>query len=244
MSISPILALTPQEHAVLLCFTFYLLNLLVPVVPAAIIYWLFPEGTTRGAARTSKQPAISDSVNTDRPEDPDATVQRVTEQPAGASVEGAMGGWKIKAVGAWAAYVTAFLLGYWAIKTTAVPLITAVGGASVWKIDSDFKFTDENGKEITDTVDKLQVDPPEVKPWGKHATITVFSETLAPPDQIQIKLDGYDWQTVDLSSIKTNAGNKIKVPPITLKRLTPPAASLTLTPLPTGQGPAALTANK
>ncbi len=222
----------------MLCFTFYLLNLLVPIVPAAFIYWLFPEGTTRGAVLASKQPATSDSVNAERPEG------ESEEEPAGASVEGGIGGWKIKAVGAWAAYVTAFLLGFWAIKTTAVPLITAVGGASVWKVDSDFKFTDENGKDITDTVDKLQVDPPEVKPWGKHATITVFSETLSPPDQIQIKLEGYDWQTVDLSSIKTNAGNKIKLPAITLKRLAPPSTTVALTPLPNGQGPPALTANK
>jgi len=223
MSIPLILAdLSPQEHAVLLCFAFYLLNLLVPIVPAAFIYWLFPEGTTRGKAAKGKS----------------------DQEPTGASVEGGIGGWKIKAVGAWGAYVTAFLLGCWAINNTAIPLITAVGGASVWTINSDFKFTDQNDKEITDTLDKLQVDPPEVQPWGKHATITVFSRTLAHPDNIKIQMAGYEQQIVDLSSMKTK-GNEIKLASITLKHLPNLApASIASTPLPTGQGPAALTANK
>jgi hypothetical protein len=214
MSISPILALSQQVNAVLLCFAFYLLNLLVPIIPAAFIYWLF--GTkTSGVA--SKQ--------------------------AGDSVEGTIWGFKIKAVGAWAAYVTALVIGFWLIRTTAVPLITAVGGASVWQIDSDFKFMDETGKEITDTVDKLEVEPPKVKPWGKHATITVFSETLSPPDQVQIKLAGYDYETVEIGN-STIRGNKIKLSPITFKRVPLPAAPISATPFPAGQGPAALTANK
>jgi hypothetical protein len=208
MSIFPILAFSQQVNAVLLCFAFYLLNLLVPIIPAAFIYWLF--GT----------------------------------QPAGDSVQGSIWGFKIKAVGAWAAYVTALVIGFWLIRTTAVPLITAVGGASVWQIESDFKFMDENGKEVSDTVDKLEVEPPKVKPWGKRATITVFSETLAPPDQVQIKLAGYDYETVDLGSSKTKGSKITTLSPITLKRLPPPAAAIAATPFPTGQGPAALTANK
>src|SRR5438552_11128954 len=153
MNALSVLATSSQEEAVLLSFGFYLLNLLVPIIPAAIIYRLFPEAKT------------------------DNTVQ------------GSIAGWKIKAIGAWGAYVTAFLLGFWAINSTAVPLIKAVGGASVWTIDSDFQLKDENGKEIEATVDKLEVEPPMVKPWGKHATIKVFSETLEPPDVISIKMD-------------------------------------------------------
>jgi hypothetical protein len=237
MSISPILAFSQQVNAVLLCFAFYLLNLLVPIIPAAFIYWLFGTTTTRVA---SKQSAASGSANAEPRDAPGAGAEK---EPAGDSVEGSIWGFKIKAVGAWAAYVTALVIGFWLIRTTAVPLITAVGGASVWQIESDFKFMDENGKEVSDTVDKLEVEPPKVKPWGKHATITVFSETLAPPDQVQIKLAGYDYETVDLGSSKTK-GNKIKVSPITFKRLPPPAAAIAATPFPTGQGPAALTANK
>ena len=230
MSISPILALSQQVNAVLLCFAFYLLNLLVPIIPAAFIYWLFGTTTARVAR---KQSTASGSANAEPRDAPGA----------GDSVEGSIWGFKIKAVGAWAAYVTALVIGFWLIRTTAVPLITAVGGASVWQIDSDFKFMDENGKEISDTVDKLEVEPPKVKPWGKHATITVFSETLAPPDQVQIKLAGYDYETVDIDSSKTK-GNKIKLSPITFKRLPLPAAAIAATPFPTGQGPPALTANK
>src|SRR5437016_1621982 len=108
-------AASPQERDVWLSFGFYLLNLLVPIIPAVVIYWLFPEGKTN---------------------------------PDGSAVEGGIGGWKIKAAGAFGAYVTAFLLGFWAIKSLAVPLIKAVGGASLWTIDSDFAFVDERGKEI------------------------------------------------------------------------------------------------
>jgi hypothetical protein len=107
------LATSSPERAVWLSFGFYVLNLLVPIIPAVIIYRLFPGGRT-----------------------------------AGNSVEGSVAGWKIKAVGAWGAYVTAFLLGLWTIKSTTVPLIKRVGGASVWTIDSDFRFTDDKGNEI------------------------------------------------------------------------------------------------
>jgi hypothetical protein len=139
--------------------------------------------------------------------------------------------------------VTAFLLGYWAINTTAIPLIKAVGGASVWTIDSDFKFIDANGKEISDTVDKLQVEPPKVQPWGKHATITVFSETLDPPSQIKVRLEGYDYQIVDLTSYHSEGG-KINLPAISLKRLPPISSGPAPAPLPAGTGPAPLTVNK
>jgi len=210
MSIFPLLATSLPERAVWLSFAFYLLNLLVPIIPAAIIYRLFPEGKTNGAA--------------------------------GGSVEGSVGGWKIKAVGAWGAYVTAFLLGFWAIQSTALPLIRAVGGASVWTIDSDFQLTDENGKEIDATVDKLVVEPPMVKPWGKTAKITVFSETLDPPESLNMKLEGYDYKTIDLTGIHAQNG-KIKLPPITLKRLPPIASVPAPTPLPAGTGPAALTSS-
>ena len=209
MSIPLLVAAGAPVQAVLLSFGFYLLNVLVPIIPAVIIYWLFPEGKTG----------------------------------SGGSVEGTVGGWKIKAVGAWGAYVTAFLLGFWAINTTAIPLIKAVGGASVWTIDSNFKFTDENGKEISDSTDKLQVEPPKVQPWGKHADITVFSETLDPPEKIKLKLDGYDYQVVDLTKCTAKNG-RIMTPEIILKRLPPLATGPAPTPLPVGVGPPAIAANK
>lgn len=235
MSILPLLATSSPERAVWLSFGFYLLNVLVPIIPAVIIYWLFPKGTTGApAGKIESKPD---------PKDPNKPAEPAPSDPGSqSSVEGTLGGWKIKAVGAWGAYITAFLLGFWAINTTAIPLIKAVGGASVWTIESDFKFVDENGKEISDTVDKLQVEPPKVKPWGKRATITVFSETLEAPDQIQLKLEGYDYQTVDLTSCVKNG--KIKPPTITMKRLPPISAGPPPAALPAGEGPAALTAKK
>jgi hypothetical protein len=223
MTVLPVLATSSPERAVWLSFGFYLLNVLVPIIPAVIIYWLFPEGKTKAGAGHRRKPAPR-------------------EGESDSSVEGTIGGWKIKAIGAWGAYVTAFLLGFWAINTTAIPLIKAVGGASVWTIESDFKFTDQNDKEISDTLDKLQVEPPRIKPWGKHATITMFSETLDPPDQIQIKLEGYDYQIVDLTKYAKNG--KIKLPTITLKRLPDIASGPAPTPLPPGTGPTPLTANR
>jgi hypothetical protein len=209
MNAFSVLGASSQEHAVWLSFGFYLLNLLVPIIPAVIIYWLFPETKTNN------------------------------------TVEGSIGAWKIKAIGAWGAYVTAFLLGFWAINSTAVPLIRAVGGASVWTIDSDFQLTDESGKDIEATVDKLEVEPPMVKPWGKHATIKVFSETLDPPDMIRIKMDGYDYQMVNLKGVPLAESGKIKLStPIILKQLPPIASAPAPTPLPAGTGPATLTSNQ
>ena len=201
----PLLATSSPERAVWLSFGFYLLNVLVPIIPAVIIYWLFPEGKAKSAQ---------------------------------SSAEGSIGGWKIKAVGAWGAYVTAFLLGFWAINTTAIPLIKAVGGASVWTIDSEFKLTDENGKEIVATVDKLEVEPPMVKPWGKKAKIKLFSDTLDPPDDFNIKLEGYRPETVNLRNVSHENG-KIHLSEITLRRLPPPSESVPApTPFPAGPGPA------
>jgi len=86
-------------------FGFYLLNLLVPIIPAVIIYRRFLENKS--------------------------------------SIEGGVAGWKIKATGAWAAYVTAFVLGFRGIRSTAIPTIKAVGGKSVWTINPDFQLVDE-----------------------------------------------------------------------------------------------------
>jgi hypothetical protein len=210
----PVLATSSAEHALWLSFGFYLLNVLVPIIPAVIIYSLFPEGKTDGGGSEG-------------------------------SIEGSVGGWKIKAVGAWGAYVTAFLLGFWTIKTTAIPLIKTVGGASVWMIDSDFQFTDENGKPVTDTVDNLQVLPPMVDPWGTEATIKVFSENQDPPDDLKITLAGYEKGTpVPLKGVPVRDG-RIKLPTITLKRV--PAlksSSPQPTPMPAGQGPPVVTSNQ
>jgi hypothetical protein len=165
MSVLTVLATGSPERAVWLMFGFYLLNLLIPIIPAVIIYWLFPEGKTNGN-----------------------------------SVEGGVGGWKIKAVGAWGAYVTAFVLGYWA-SHGAVAMIKSVGGASVWTIDSNFQLSDEKGKEIEyATVDKLAVVPSAIDPNGKHATIKLLSDTPDPPKSFDVKLEGYKPVTVRLTA--------------------------------------------
>jgi hypothetical protein len=182
------------------------LNLLVPIIPAVIIYRLFPEGRT-----------------------------------AGNSVEGSVAGWKIKAVGAWGAYVTAFLLGLWTIRSTTVPLIKAVGGASVWTIDSDFRFTDDKGNEIKAALANLEVEPPMVSVWGKHATITLFSETLDPPKTIRVRMQGYDPEVVPLIGVPANDGKIHLSSPITLKLLPPIASGPAPTPLPAQAGPQEVT---
>lgn len=228
MNISLLLAATTSpERAVWLCFLFYFLNVLVPIVPAVVIYRLFPEGKTNATPKPRRR--RSGRVETDE----DGGSQN--------SIEGGVGGWKIKAVGAWGAYVTTFVLSYWAINATAVPLIKAVGGASVWEIDSHFKMLDEEGKEVQATVDKLLVDPPMVKPWGNRAWIRVTSETLDPPGSVNMELDGYERATVDIDP--TNAsGGKIKLPTVTFKRL-PPLKSGTPPPaLRQGEGPPPITA--
>ena len=51
MNIPVLLATASQEKAVWLCFGFYLLNVLVPIIPATVIYHLFPEGKTNARAK-------------------------------------------------------------------------------------------------------------------------------------------------------------------------------------------------
>lgn len=230
------LATGSPERAVWLCFGFYLLNVLVPIIPAVVIYHLFPEGKTKGAPLPQQVKGASNART--EPNDMGGS----NEDDVGSSrntIEGKLGGWSIKAVGAWGAYVTTFVLGYWAIYTTAVPLIKAVGGASVWTVESEFKLVDQAGREIQATVDKLRVEPPMVSPWGKRATIRLFSETLDPPDQIRMELEGYDKAYVDLRDAVARDG-KIKLPPVTLTLL--PAITTGTPPptLPQGQGPAPL----
>ena len=255
MITSVIAAMPSPEKAVWLIFLFHALNLLLPVIPAVIIYLLFPEGTTKGKATSGQliqnqpkpgapQPSLVPDGNASAaPSNQNQAEPLAPQHSPAAEMEGNIGGWKIKALGAWGAYVTAFLLGFWAVNSAAIPLIKRVGGASVWEIDSDFKFVDGKGHEVSDTVDKLIVEPPKVKPWGKHATITVFSETLDPPDQIQVKMDGYDYQTVDLGNCSMKKG-KLKLPVVTLQRLPPISAGPAPTPLPAGAGPPAVAVNQ
>lgn len=203
----------PTVQAVWLSFAFYLLNLLAPIIPAVLIYWLFPEGTAGSVG--------------------------------GNSVEGGVFGWKIKAIGAWGAYVTAFLLGYWAINATAAPLIKKVAGRSVWTFNTRFVLEDENGHpDNTATVDKLQVYPAAISTDGQSATITYFSDTDELPDSLTVKVPGYEEQNVSLSGVTAKNGT-ITLPQITLRKL--PAVSAALTPLPAlppGQGPPPITGNK
>ena len=228
MNILHYLATSSPERAVWLSFGFYLLNVLVPIIPAVIIYRLFPEGTTANPKQPDEGAAKAAG------KEPPRTPQSDN------SIEGSIGGWRIKAIGAWGAYVTAFLLGFWTINSAAVPLIKAVGGASVWTIDTDFNLLDENGKQIEGSVDRLLVEPPMVEPWGTEATITVFSQTLDPPDKIRMKLEGYGFKTISLKGMQTENG-KIKLPTITLKHLPPPDPNLPAPkPLPAGQGPPAV----
>jgi hypothetical protein len=229
----PLLGTSSPERAVWLSFGFYLLNVLVPIVPAVIIYWLFPGGKTKTAAAKGGRRG---QLGRRRKPTPD-------EEESGSSVEGTIGGWKIKAIGAWGAYVTAFLLGFWAINTTAIPLIKAVGGASVWTVESDVTLVDERGNEITAAINNLIVKPPIVETWGKHATITLFSPTLDPPEQLQVHLDNYMDQTVPLKDFPAKDG-KIRLSQIKLVRLPDISSGPAPTPLPAGVGPPALTANR
>ena len=214
MSVLPVLATGSPVYAVLLMFGFYLLVLLIPIIPAVIIYWVFPEGK------------INDN-----------------------SVEGSVGAWKIKAVGAWGAYVTAFVLGLWA-SHGAVSMIKSVGGPSVWTIDSEFQLLDEKGTEMEyATVEGLDVDPRSaIDPVGKHATITMVSDTPDPPKSLNVSLARYKPRHVPLTG-KDDAGKDVLPKDgtisltIALHNLgqynpgTPPPRS------PAGTGPAVVTSN-
>jgi hypothetical protein len=204
MGISLLATTSSAVQAVLLMFSLYLLNLLVPIIPAVIIYRLFPEGKTSGA------------------------------QAAGNSIEGSVAGWKIKAVGAWGAYVTAFVLGVWILKSLAVPLIKNVAGESVWTIDSvDFQLIDEKEKPITNaTLDEsLRVDSPMVSSDGQHANYLKFiSNTVDPPGTIYVSMNGYEQRKVVLIGVPVHDGKFALSTPITLKRL----PSLEASPPPTG----------
>jgi hypothetical protein len=207
------LAISAGYGAVWLWFCFYLLSLLVPIIPAVIIYRLFPEGRTNGA------------------------------QAAGSSIEGSVGGWKIKAVGAWGAYVTAFVLGVWTFKP-AISAIEHVSGASVWTIESvGFQLTDEKGQPIENAAldESLRiVDGYWLGLFGKRADIKVISPTLGPPEKIQVKMDGYDFTPVDLTDVPADNG-KIKLTTITLKQK-PPIPVGSLPPeYPAGAGPPVVT---
>jgi hypothetical protein len=224
-----LLLATPPERAVWLTYAFYLLTLLVPIIPVVIIYRLFPESKTDRAAdgavgKAGAEPAV-------KPERPEET-SRIT---------GKIGPWQITAIGAWGAYITALVLGYLAIKT-AVPLIKKVSGGSIWTIDLDFALQDADGKEVdNESVQNLTVEPPRIEPWGKHATIRQWSETSDPPNEIHVKMDGYEVATVPLRGVSAE-NNEIKLhTPVTLKKIQAPVTSGTPLPaVPTGSGPAPL----
>jgi hypothetical protein len=200
-----------KEHAVWLLFGFYLLNMLIPIIPAVIIYWLFPQGK------------------------------------ASNTVEGSVGVWKIKAIGAWGAYVTAFVLGFWAISSPAVSLIKGVSGKSVWEIDEvNFHLMDEHGQEIDNaTVDGLLVESGAVEyTSGTEATITVISDTMDPPEWLHVKLDGYKGGNVHLKGAAAKDFKILLSSPITLTQRPLIASASPPKALPAGTGPAALASNQ
>jgi hypothetical protein len=220
MSIVSVLATgCSAERAVWLSYGFYLLNLLIPIIPAVVIYWLFPEGKIKAA------PAVRRQLQQGAGHPPEANTE---EDPARSSIEGSIGGWKIKAAGAWGAYVTAFVLGYWTVNSTATQLIKAVGGASVWTVDSDVKLIDENGKEIpNEAIDKLIVQPANPYTFGNHATFTLFSPTLDPPEKLQVHLPNYHDEPIALKEFPAQDG-KITLAGIKLTRLPPPMRAFQL----------------
>jgi hypothetical protein len=77
--------------------------------------------------------------------------------------------------------------------------------------------------------------------WGKHATITLFSETLDPPKTIRVKMQGYDPEIVSLIGVPADDGKIHLSSPITLKLLRPIASGPAPTPLPALAGPPVVT---
>jgi hypothetical protein len=222
---------TSAERAVWLAYGFYVLNLLVPIIPVAIIYRLFPVAKTE--TRTGRA----------RQQQDHGRELHSTENPSSSSIKGKIGGWEIAAAGTWGSYVTALVLGYLLINNTAAPLIKRVGGASIWRVDLTFTFADNNGKEKQDAVpENLYVEPLRVEPGGNTARIYQWSDSGDPPDKITIKMNGYDPQSVDLTGIKPVDGLIKVLKPITLKESQPTRASSTeLTEVPAGKGPPPLT---
>jgi len=225
---------TSAEHAVYLAFIFYLLILLVPVAPVAIIYRLFPVAKPKSDAAQATSKA-------DQAKEPHAAL----EPSSTSSIKGKIGGWEIAAAGTWGSYVTALVLGFFVINNTAAPLITKVGGASIWTIDADFTFKDDKGNDMVGVmVPSLDIDPPRVRPSVKHATIRQWSETGDPPDEITVKMDGYQPAVIQLGKIKPINGRFILSAPVTLQHVPykPPSQTLTVaaegpTPVPTATAP-------
>lgn len=199
---APILA-DATVNAVWLSLAFYLLYLLVPMIPAVVIYRLFPEGKTGTSG----------------------------------SVEGNVGGWKIKAVGAWGAYITAFLLGYWALGSHALELISQVAGRRVWgPYEVQFNIEDEKGQPIVgQALDNLQVTDPlsavELERGGTTAKISSISDHDKPPAKITVILDGYQPQTIYLGKDAQNPdASEDKPINVTLQARPPRTTNATLAP--------------
>jgi|SRR5271166_523609 len=131
---------------VLLSFALQVIYILVPIIPAVIIYKMFPETTV--------------------------TVQGTV-----------VSNWRVKAGGAFAAYIVTVLLGYFLARGTQ-KLIEGLTDTA-WTISGDVVLLDRDGKPVNDA-DKLlksldvEVHPPPKDVSGNHLAIRIPVERDDP----------------------------------------------------------------
>lgn len=194
---------------VLLSFALQALYILVPIIPAVIIYRMFPATTT--------------------------------------TVEGTLvSNWKVKAGGAFAAYIVTVLLGYFLAIGTQRMIVGMTD--TTWTVGGNVELLDQNGNPINSDSDLLksldvEIHPPPKDVSGHHLDMRVPVEKDDPSGYwIHISIPEFGANDYSLDASTTDASYTVKYdrekrkiligPNITLRAAAAPRTSLTVSPTP------------
>jgi hypothetical protein len=166
----------------------YIAYVMIPIIPAILIYRMFPKSSSE--------------------------------------VDGMLSGLKIKAGGAFAAYVITVLLGYFIIKNN-IDLVNQMAD-SVWTISSRVEFIDKGGvkqdireSELQERL-KISTAPKNIEFNGNYITIKTYTKFGEFPSIVNFSYEGYESYTRELDS--TLAGRpsnhrKVDLGTIRLKKI-------------------------
>jgi hypothetical protein len=194
---------------VLLSFALQALYILVPIIPAVIIYRMFPATTT--------------------------------------TVEGNLvSNWKVKAGGAFAAYIVTVLLGYFLAIGTQRLIIGMTD--TTWTVGGNLELLDQDGKPISGDSTLLksldvEIHPPPKDLSGHHLDMRVPVEKDDPSGyRIHISIPEFGANDYSLDALSADPSYTVKYdrdkrridigPNITIRAPAAPKAAPSVTPVP------------
>lgn len=196
-----------NTYAVLLSWVTYSLYVLLPLIPPILLLRRFSgerEMSERAHMRDTKDLPIE---NEKLPPERDAMLSGDNVWVTG-TIRALTSVWKVRAGGAFAAYIIAVLLGYFLINRT-LDIIEGMS-TSVWTLHGPVTLKDAHGKEISDTkilgTMDIEMSPRPDTHTGAVVDIRIPSQGTELPESttIVLTIPSFGSKTIDLGDWKKN----------------------------------------